>query len=110
MLDTHTAGRYQQGKPLDFLIVHVKEAIIKLITTLCIDFLERIVYILNQERGIEVSLDFRAIRHRVPAFAEVLLRVSFRQMVELACLYGKSIDFLERAAGIKYLSLERRSK
>ena len=95
MLDAHTAGRYQQGKPLDFLVVHVKKAIVRLIATLRIDLLERIVYVLNQERGIEVSLDFCPIWHRVPTFAEILLRVSFRQMVELACLYGKCIDFLE---------------
>ena len=82
------------------------EAVIILIASLHIDLLERIIYVLNQECGIEVPLDFRAIRHRVPAFAETFLCIGFRQMVKLACLYGEGIDFLERTSRIKYLSLD----
>ena len=83
-----------------------KEAVIRLIASLHIDLLERIIYVLNQECGIEVPLDFRAIRHRVPAFAETFLCIGFRQMVKLAFLYGEGIDFLERTSRIKYLSLD----
>ena len=82
------------------------EAVIRLIASLHIDLLERSIYVLNQERGIEVPLDFRAIRHRVPAFAEAFLCIGFRQMVKLACLHGEGIDFLERTSRIKYLSLD----
>lgn len=98
MLDTHTAGCNQRGKSLHFFVVQLKEAIVRLVAAVYIHCFECGIYILYQERRVKVSLNFRAILHGVPALAEVLFRKCLRQMVKLACLYGKGINLFERPA------------
>lgn len=74
MFDANTARRNQRGKPLHFLVVQPEKTIVRLIAAVHIHVFERGIYVLYQERRVQVSLDFRTIRHGVPPFSEVLLR------------------------------------
>ena len=107
MFNAHAAGCNQRGKSLHFFVVQLKEAIVRLVAAVYIHCFECGIYILYQKCRVKVSLNFRAILHGVPALAEVLLRKCLRQMVKLACLYGKGINLFERPASADDLAFER---
>ena len=92
---------------MHFFVVQLKEAIVRLIAAVYIYFFESGIYVLYQERRVKVPLDFRAIRHCVPAFAEVLLRKGLRQMVKLTRLYGKGINLFEGVENFAFEGLHK---
>ena len=67
------------------------------ITEIVIEPIKVEIAVLNQKRGVQVTLDTPAIRHLVPALGKFLFIVAVVEMVVLAGLGFPGLDFLEAA-------------
>lgn len=108
MFDAHTAGRNTDScfDTFDFFAVELQKLLIGLVTQVDVYLAERVVHIHNEERRVQISLDFGAIRHDVPTPIEVLLGVGLRDVIELAGFYREGVDLLECTASIYNLAFQ----